>query len=528
MTAKDREPMNEIYLLHHFLEHQAQQAPERILCMHQSELWSYGQIESRANQYAQALQAIGVQRGERVGLLLENSAAYLSAYYGVLKAGGVTVAIYTTTTAKTLNYVLNDCGVKILIAQRRSLELLQELRGSLPNLQGVIIPDAEAAEHLTLERVVTESELDQMPATAPQLRQTDQDLASIVYTSGSTGDPRGAMLSHLNLVTNTRSIVSYLQLTADDRIMVVLPFPYVYGKSLLNTHVAVGGSVAIDNRFMFPNLVLDTMEQCETTGFSGVPSTFAILLGKSSVRQREFPALRYLTQAGGAMAPALIREVMEVFAGKQLYIMYGATEAGARLSYLPPDRLPEKLGSIGQAIPNVELRVIKDDGSLAQPGEVGELVATGTNIMRGYWNQPEETQAVLTEHGFHTGDLGKADDEGFLYVVGRKRDMIKSGANRVSAKEIEETLLEHEALLECAVIGIPDDMLGEAIQAHVVLKPEVNGNAAQKLPEALIAFCREHLTEFKVPRTVIVEEKLPKNASGKIMKEVLRERFGSL
>jgi len=520
-----------LYLIHHFLEHHAQTTPEQIACIHGDEAVSYGEMERAANRVAHLLRELGVRRGERVALLLDNSSAYITAYYGILKCGGVTVAMYSTTVAKTLRYIVKDCAVSVLITQSRHLPLLQEARDELPHLRAVVLLDA-AAEPAPAEAqsaaqplpcpLITAQAVGQQPETPLPLHMVDQHLASIIYTSGSTGDPRGAMLTHLNIVTNTRSIVSYLDLTAQDRIMVVLPFAYVYGKSLLNTHFAAGGTVIIDNRFIFPNVVLKTMQEQQATGFSGVPSTYAIILGKSAVRKMEFPALRYLTQAGGAMAPTLIREVMEVFQGKKIFIMYGATEASARLSYLPPEELSRKVGSIGIPIPNVELRLIKDDGQEAALGEVGEIVARGTNMMSGYWNHTEETKTALTQHGFHTGDLGRMDDEGFFYVVGRKRDMIKSGANRVSAKEIEETILEHPRILEAAVIGVPDQYLGEAICAYVTLKPEHGNGHEQSLAASLIAFCRDRLPEFKVPRAVIVQEKLPKNASGKIMKEILR------
>ncbi len=510
------------YLLHHFLEAQADRAPEAILCLHDGKTMSYGKADKLANQYSRALRSLGVKRGDRVGLLVENSSAYIGAYYGILKAGAAAVAVFTTTTAKTLAFVLHDCGVKVLITQSKFVPLLEGLQEQLPALQSLILTDNFTPQLDWPATVLHKRDVAEFSEHRLDLTMIDLDLASIIYTSGSTGSPRGAMLSHLNIVSNTRSIVSYLGLTAKDRIMVVLPFPYVYGKSLLNTHVAAGGSVLIDNRFVFPNLVLKTMQEQHATGFSGVPSTYAILLGKSAVRKMDFPALRYLTQAGGAMAPSLIREVMEVFAGKKIFIMYGATEASARLSYLPPEELPRKLGSIGKAIPNVELRLIKEDGTEAAPGETGEIVARGANIMQGYWNQPEETRAALTPHGFHTGDLGRMDDEGFFYVVGRKRDMIKSGANRVSAKEIEEVILEHAKILETAVIGVPDQYLGEAICAYVSLKPEVVNGREEELQQEIITFCRERLPEFKVPRQVIIEDKLPKNESGKIMKELLR------
>lgn len=509
------------YLIHHFLEANAEKQPERIACLHEGRTATYGELEAAANRIANALVQAGVEKGDRVALLLENSAEYIAAYYGILKAGAITVALFSTATERTMKYVMNDCQVKALISRPKMAKMLAPLQKELPHLKLILWLGHGKPEPMRNVTMLWDDDVDAMPPTRPARTIIDLDRASIIYTSGSTGEPRGAVLSHLNIMTNTRSIVSYLKLTADDRIMVVLPFPYVYGKSLLNTHFCAGGSVLLDNRFLFPNAILKTMRDGEATGFSGVPSTFAILLNKSALRRFSFPRLRYVTQAGGAMAPPMIREVMQVFDGKQVFIMYGATEASARLSYLEPAELPGKIGSIGKAIPNVSLRVVREDGSEAGVGESGEIVAMGANIMEGYWGRPEDTAAVLREDGFHTGDLGKRDEDGFLYVVGRKRDMIKSGANRVSAREIEDVLLEHAQIHECAVIGVPDELLGEAIHAFVVPK---NGDALSE--ETIIGFCREQMPEFKVPRKVWFEKVLPKNASGKVMKEELRARFG--
>jgi acyl-CoA synthetase (AMP-forming)/AMP-acid ligase II len=350
----------------------------------------------------------------------------------------------------------------------------------------------------------------------PRLELRPSDRAAIVYTSGSTGQPKGATLRHANLVANTRSIVQYLGLASDDRVMVVLPFHYVYGKSLLNTHIAVGGSVVIENGFLFPQRALETLERTCCTGFSGVPSTFAILLNRSNLACRTLPHLRYVTQAGGAMAPELQRRLIAALPGKQIFVMYGATEASARLAYLPPHELPRKLGSIGKAIPGVALRVLREDNTEAGVGEVGELVAQGENIMEGYWDDPDETGRVLDQFGYHTGDLARRDEEGFLYVVGRSREMIKSGAHRIAPKEIEEVLQEHPAVHEAAVVGVPDEILGEAIAAYV--SPRA---AAPLCEQALLQWCRAKLPSHKVPGLLRVVEDFERNAAGKINKLVL-------
>ena len=237
------------------------------------------------------------------------------------------------------------------------------------------------------------------------------------------------------------------------------------------------------------------MREQEATGFAGVPSTFTILLSRSNLKNLKFPRLRYVTQAGGAMAPAVQKEVAEAFAPARLFVMYGATEASARLSYLDPADLPRKWGSIGKAIANVELFVADERGRPLPAGEEGEIVARGSNLMSGYWNHPEETEKVLRNGLYYTGDIGRMDEEGFLFVVGRSKDMIKIGGNRVSAKEIEEALHEHPAIIEAAVIGVPDDVLGEAPKAFIVVKKGPQKNWRRNCP----LFCRSTWPSTRSP-----------------------------
>jgi len=516
-------------MVHSFLEDSARRFPGKNALFAFGNWHKYQELDDQANRLARFLLKQGLAKGDRVGLFIENSAEYVISYYGILKAGGTTVALNTESTAEDVAYVMGDCGIRYLVASQKllarllvvpegrlncpSLDRSGSLKGvlawappgsSLPDATGVPIaclPDACRAES----------------SEGPGVRTIDLDIASIVYTSGSTGKPRGAVLSHLNIVANTRSIVEYLRLTPEDRIMVVLPFYYIYGKSLLNTHFAVGGSVVVDNRFLYPNVILQTMQDQEVTGFAGVPSTFTILLNRSNVRSRKFPKLRYLTQAGGAMAPSIQKDVAETFAPASLVVMYGATEASARLSYLPPEDLSRKWGSIGKAIPNVELFVADEHGRPLPAGEEGEIVARGSNIMSGYWNHPEETAKVLRNGLYYTGDIGRADEEGFLYVVGRTKDMLKIGGNRVSAKEIEEALLEHPAVAEAAVIGVPDVVLGEAPKAILVLK----GSHGSEVTEQLPRFLQDHLALYKIPKLFEIRDSLPKSDSGKILKQKL-------
>ena len=509
-------------LVHQFLENSAQQYPDRNAAWYQDKWMTFSEIDTLANKIGNYLKENGIRRGDRVALLYENSFEYIISYYGILKAGGVTVALNTETTSDALQYLLTNSGAKAIITNSSFSKHLLPAIPYIPELQHVLIHQKDLSPYEKLKRIHQihlEDIYNDGNSNHPGVRCIDIDLASIVYTSGSTGKPKGVVLNHLNIVSNTRSIVEYLELSKDDRIMVVLPFYYIYGKSLLNTHFFVGGSVVLDNRFAFPNVILETMKKTETTGFSGVPSTFMILLNRSTVKKQKFPSLRYLTQAGGPMAPAVQKEVVETFNPAKLFIMYGATEASARLSYLDPKELNRKWGSIGKAIPNVDLFVADEEGRELPQGEVGELVARGSNFMSGYWKDQEETDKVMRHGLYYTGDLGRMDEEGFLYVVGRTKDMIKVGGERVSAKEIEEIILEMKEVQETAVIGVDDPVLGEAIKAFVIASP---GNGLNV--ESVSGHCKKRLPPFKVPKFVEIVTELPKNESGKIMKTVLREQ----
>ena len=503
-------------LVHRFLEQAAREAPGSIALIEPHRSITYGALDRLANQYAHLFLQSGVQRGDRIVLAIENCFELVAAYLGAMKAGGVAVPLPAGPRSDRLGGAIVDCAPRVCVIDAATARELQP-GNPLTTVPALFVAGHQSAvppHVVSLQQAVAGCSEE-----APKVRGIDLDLAAIIYTSGSTGEPRGVMLTHRNLVANARSIVNYLELTSRDRVMCVLPFHYVYGLSLLHTHMMVGGSVVIDNRFAFPNVVLGAMQQHRVTGFAGVPSTFALLLHRSNLGRIELPELRYVTQAGGGMPAARILEWLERGPQVPLYVMYGATEAGARLTYLPPGELRRKLGSIGRPIPNVEILVVDEHGRRARPGEVGELVARGSNVSCGYWNDVEETRRRFGPLGYHTGDLGHMDDEGYLFLVGRRHDMIKVGANRVGAKEIEDVLHEHDSVLEAAVVAAPHDLLGEIPVAFVSLKAALPDAA-----RALHAFCASRLAAHKVPARIVMCGELPKlPGAGKIDKTRLRD-----
>lgn len=510
-------------LLHHFLEQSANRFPDKVYLIHNDMAFDYRTINLWADRIARWLVKHGLKKGDRVLMLLDNSPEYVASYYGILKGGGVSVPINPDNVADEVYYLISECEAKAVIIGRNVLKWIEKALPPPPMAEFVIVTTKKYPQKLaenryleTFEEIIGNDKLDDVTI---QNDTKENELASLIYTSGTTGRPKGVMLSHHNLIANTNSIVEYLKLTENDRVMAVLPFFYSYGNSLLQTHTAVGGSLVLHNGFTFPNLIVEKMIKYRCSGFAGVPTTYALLMYRSTFRENSYPDLRYVTIAGGALPVATLKELAEIVKPAVVIPMYGQTEASARLSYLPPQYFYQKIGSIGIAIPGVTLKVLREDGTPVKPGgEIGEIVAQGENIMLGYWKQPEETQKVLRKEGLWTGDLAWIDEDGFIYIVARKKDIIKSGAYRISPGQIEEVLAEHPGVAEACVVGEPDDILGEAIVAFVVPKPDHSLD-----PKELATICRKKLPSYQVPKRFEIVEGLPKTTSGKIKKQELRD-----
>jgi long-chain acyl-CoA synthetase len=487
---------------------------------------SYGEVAERVRAFAAHLVADGVRAGDRVLLALPNVPATVVAALAVQTIGGIPVEVNREWGAEVLADIVSRTGVRTaviwgrdvrtwgLVAARCRIERFWVVHPSaLTEGQKVALLGRPAS--LLLDDGLVDPALPAVPPAEPSPADP-ASAALILYTSGSTGSPRGVIQTFRNLDANSRSIVEYLELGAHDRALLVLPLYYCYGRSVLQTHLLAGGSVFLDGRFAFPRVVLETLAAEQCTGFAGVPLTYEIIRRQVDIASLSFPKLRYLTQAGGAMAPDTIAWARQVFSPASLFVMYGQTEATARLSFLPPARAGDKPGSIGIPIPGVELRVVDERGAALPDGEAGHLVARGANVTPGYLGEPEETAAILHDGWLWTGDLAHRDQDGFFFLQGRSKEIIKIGGHRVSPVEIEHVLARHPDLTEAAVVGVPDPLMGEVAAAFVVPRP---GRAVDEAE--LRRFCRESMPAYKVPVRFTAVESLPRNEAGKLLRAKL-------
>ena len=457
---------------------------------------SYPQLYEKGLKLAHYLKK-EIGENNNIILISQNSVFFLIAYLGIMKSGNVCVPLNPVIEQENLEFIINATESKTIFVLQRTREKY-------------LFQNALIFNETDLENLINSiTKIDDSLA-----KKFDENrLAQILFTSGSTGLPKGVMLSHKNLKANTDSIVEYLKLTSDDIIEIVLPFFYCYGLSLLHTHLKVGGSVVLNNNFVFLGSVLGDLDKYKCTGFSGVPSHYQILLRKSkSFKNNKFPSLRYFTQAGGKLHSVFIQELIEAFPQKKFFVMYGQTEATARLSYLQPELILTKLGSIGKGIPNVTLDVFNKNDQPVKDEEVGEIVAKGDNIMLGYLNDPEGNNLTLRNGWLHTGDIAKKDEDGYIYLVAREKEIIKVGGKRISPKEIEEVIVSIPEVVDCTIEGVYDEILAEAIKATVVLTDNTD---EAKAKEIILSTCRNKLVLYKIPQIIEFRKKLDVNQAGK-------------
>jgi amino acid adenylation domain-containing protein len=475
---------------------------------------SFSELDQLSDRVAAGLRKGGVQRGDRVLVFMDNCWKAVVSIFAVLKAGAVFSPINPSTKADKLAFVAGNCRAAAILTQARLMPVVTEALQACPSL--VLTMVATGGKGETPKGCVSFEEACATPCEALPRGGINLDLAMLIYTSGSTGFPKGVMMTHQNIDAAATSITTYLENTPDDVIMAVLPISFDYGLYQVLMAVKLGATLVLEKSFAFPQAILNRIKDERVTGFPLVPTMAALLLQMRDLQPGQFPTLRYITNTAAALPPAHIARLQELFPTTTLFSMYGLTEC-KRCTYLPPAQLKTRPGSVGIAIPGTEAYVVDDQGQKLPFGSTGELVIRGPHVMKGYWENPKATQQALRpgslpqEMVLYTGDLFRTDDEGFLYFVGRKDDIIKTRGEKVSPKEVENVLYALAGVQEAAVVGVPDPVLGFAIKAVVALDAGTTLTAAD-----VIRHCARNLEDFMVPKIVEFRDRLPKSENGKI------------
>lgn len=522
------------FLLHHMLRASALRFPSKEALVHGTARLSYSSVATRTTALAKGLQNAGLHRGERVGIYLDPSIPQVLSIFAISQAGGVFVTINSALFPEQLAHIANDCRMTALVTTRAKLETLSAVLPRIPSLRFFIVQSDGDGERSGSGLPI--HDFDELCALSTSQDWKDvgieKDLVGLLYTSGSTGKPKGVMLSHAQIMAGSSIVSTYLNITEKERILAVLPFSFDAGMNQLMTAFQQGATLVLMT-FTFAREIVMMLVKERITGLAGVPTLWSLISQpNSTLHKNKLPDLRYITNTGGAMPQTVLATLRQLLPTTKVVLMYGLTEA-FRSTYLPPEELDRRPTSMGKAIPNTEILVVNDHGQPCKPGEIGELVHRGPTVSMGYWGQPELTARSLRPHPFlpaelgdmervcYSGDLVKMDEEGFLYFIGRRDTMIKSSGYRVSPTEVEEVLFQSGFVREAAVIGISDDMLGQAIKAFVVPK---EGQVID--PASLSLFCAEKLPRFMVPKYVEMLERLPKTSSGKVDYPALRRREG--
>ena len=498
--------------------------PDKAAVIVEGRTYRYGELLDAARRLAGWLVAHGLQRGDRVAIYMDNTWPCVVSIYATLLAGGVFLVINPQTKHDKLRYVLADSGARALLTDWHLGPVFAEALATLQE-PALLVVSGENRRGTTLEGrapvAFDEAVANSAPLAEP-VTVIPTDLAALIYTSGSTGDPKGVMQTHQSMVFAAWSLIEYLRLASDDRIMLVLPMAFDYGLYQLLMSVKLGATLVVERSFTFPARIYQRMEEEEITVFPGVPTIFAMMTETHRRTPLSFPSVRRVTNTAAALPEQLLPALREIFPNALIYKMYGLTEC-KRVCYLEPELLDERPDSVGKAIPGTEVFLLREDGTPAAPGEAGILHVRGPHVMAGYWNKPEQSEQMLVpgplpgERVLCTHDLFRMDEDGFLYFVGRTDDIIKTRGEKVSPLEVERALLDIEGVHEAVVFGIPDSRLGESVCACVSLTEDA------RLGEREIKrHCLNRLENFMVPAVVRIFDSLPRSPNGKIDRKRLR------
>ncbi|GGJ72105.1 long-chain acyl-CoA synthetase [Anoxybacillus voinovskiensis] len=499
----------------------AAQLPHKEAYVFEGERRTYGELNAAVSKFASGLRHLGIQKGDHVALLLGNSPYFVIGLYGALRAGATVIPINPIYTPDEIGYILNNGDVKAVIGLDLLVPLFVKMEARLPKVEHVIVCETPQGKEQGISWTGKMKSFTEVLAAGdvhfqgPEL--AEDDVAVILYTSGTTGKPKGAMLTHKNVYSNAQDTANYLKINGEDRVIATLPMFHVFCLTVaLNAPLMNGGTVLIVPKFS-PAKIFQLAREEKATIFAGVPTMYNFLYQYEEGKAEDLQTLRLCISGGASMPVALLKNFEQKF---KVIISegYGLSEASPVTCFNPLDR-PRKPGSIGTSIMNVENKVVNEFGEEVPVGEVGELIVRGPNVMKGYYNMPEETAHTIRDGWLYTGDLAKMDEEGYFYIVDRKKDMIIVGGYNVYPREVEEVLYSHPDVVEAAVIGVPDPNFGEAVKCFVVSRnPDLT-------EEQLMSYCRERLAKYKVPSSIEFLQELPKNTTGKILRRALKDQL---
>ncbi|GAX38425.1 AMP-dependent synthetase and ligase [Nodularia sp. NIES-3585] len=491
----------------HYVERGHRLFPDKLALIFEDKTFTYKHLDELAGQVANALKGLGVKKGDRVGLFLPNIPEFVISYLGILKIGAIAVSINVMLKTAEVSYILNDCAAKVIITTESQSQQVSE--ADLPQLEHILIAEGKAHKGTNLAQLIANA-----APEAPAIEMDRHAPACILYTSGTTGFPKGATLAHGNVITNSYAANRCYRISNSDRLLLYLPLFHCFGQNaILNTGFSACATIILQRRFDLESLLQNITEH-QATMFFGVPTVFIKMLN-ADIPQDTFKSIRYYFSAAAPMP----MEIAQKWHDKYDFCIhegYGLTETSPFATY--NSDLKYKLGSIGTPIENVEIQIVDDCGDQVQPGELGEILVRGPNVMLGYWNRPFETAEVIKNGWFHTGDIGRMDEDGFFYIVDRLKDMINLSGFKVYPTEVENVIYQHPAVAEVAVYGVPDPVKGEIVNTNLVLKPGHKITA-----EEIIDFCYQKMAAYKVPHVINFVEGLPKNPTGKVLKRVLRQ-----
>lgn len=493
----------------------AAQTPDKTAFIFHDHHTSYREFDERANQVANGLIQLGVVPGDRVALLIHNLPIFMEAYYGILRTGASVVPLNVLYKSGEVEYILKDSGAKAILTFAPFAPVALAAAANAPELRHVVVAAPEPIAGATLWR----DAFADAPTSAPQVAVQDEDVAVICYTSGTTGRPKGAMLTHRNLISNTAqcSAIERISTRPDDVVWLALPLFHIYAMNVgMNLSVKAGATMLLVERFELTGS-LDELQKHRCTVLYGAPPMFVAWAQVPTLKQYDWSSVRYIA-SGAAALPVQVMQLFEGLAGVPISEGYGLTEASPVVTTNAAGPVT-KPGTVGPAIPGCEVKIVDESGNEVARGEIGEVICRGPNIMKGYWNQPQATAETLRNGWLHTGDLGTMDEDGYVSIADRIKDMINVSGFNVYPREVEETLFKHPAVADAAVVQYPDPYQGESVLAFVVLK-----QGASATEQEIIDYCRNQIAVFKCPRKVIFRDSLPKNNTGKVLRRELREQ----